>query len=695
MSDYINRELSWLEFNQRVLDQAVRPDLPLLERVKFLAITASNLDEFFQVRVGGLQMLRRSGSRTKDISGLTPAKQLQLIRKRVGRMIDDQYTLIAGELMPLMQQARVSPISVGSLTETQLLALEGHFYSQIAPLLTPLDMDRETPPVLPSLSLIMGLLLANVETGETRFCAVALPDCLPRRVHFPDMGEEGYVLLEDLAGAFIHTLFPGEKVICQAPFRVTRNGDIAVQEEDALDLADEMEEVLVARKFSECVRLELPADIPAPLARCIREATGAGADETYRLRGPLRLSDFMDMAFEPGNENLKVAPWTPQPSPMVDPSLSMFDNIAAGDILINNPYESFEPVVRLVEEAADDPNVLSIKQVLYRTASRSRFVAALRRAAENGKQVTVLVELKARFDEARNLEKAEELQRAGVQVVYGVKGLKTHAKICLIVRRENGVLRRYCHFGTGNYNENTARIYTDISYLTCNEDLGADASQFFNSVTGRTRLMRFRKLYPSPAMMKNRLLELIAGEAERARQGEPAAIMAKMNSLNDVPIMEALQAAANAGVKIRLNIRGICCFKPLTPKAEKNIRIVSIVDRYLEHARIFSFHHGGSPRVFIASADWMTRNLDKRVELMIPVDEPKLAHRLTTILEDCFKDNEQASLLLPDGTSKPLSCGAKGKKFRMQEHLTKEARRLAKNKERQMIQMLEPHLPQE
>lgn len=695
MSDYINRELSWLEFNQRVLNQALRKDLPLLERIKFLGISASNLDEFFQVRVGGLQALKRSGSRLKDISGLTPARQLQLIRKRVSSMIDAQYRLFTEELLPALRIEKLSPIPVSSLTETQMLNLSAHFHNQIFPLLTPLDMDLETPPVLPSLNLIMGVQLRDPENGETRFCAIAIPDCLPRRIHFPDMGEEAYVLIEDLVGSFIDTLFPGEHVVCKAPFRVTRNGDIAVQEDDSLDFADEMEEVLVARKFSEAVRLEIPTDVPAALAKCIRDASGAGSSETYRLNGPLRLSDFTGMAFAPGFEHLKITPWTPQPSPMVDPSLSMFENIAAGDILINNPFESFEPVVRFVEEAAEDPHVIAIKQVLYRTASDSRFVKALIRAAENGKQVTALVELKARFDEARNLEKAEELQRAGVQVVYGVKGLKTHAKICLVIRRENGSLHRYCHFGTGNYNESTAKIYTDISLLTCNEELGADASQFFNSVTGRTRLMHFRKLSPSPVLMKSRLIELIESEAERARQGEPGHIMAKMNSLNDVQIMEALQNAASAGVKIELNVRGICCFKPLTPKASKNIRTVSIVDCYLEHARIFWFRHGGAPRVFIASADWMTRNLDKRVELMIPIDDSKLSHRLKGILDACMADNTQSSLLSEDGSSQPLKPIGKEKAFRMQEALSKEARRLAKNKERQMIQMLEPHLPQE
>jgi polyphosphate kinase len=377
----------------------------------------------------------------------------------------------------------------------------------------------------------------------------------------------------------------------------------------------------------------------------------------------------------------------------VDPALSIFDNIANGDILLNHPYESFEPVLRLVEEAADDPDVIAIKQVLYRTAKKSRIVAALKKAAENGKQVTALVELKARFDEARNLEKAEELQRAGVQVVYGVKGLKTHAKICLVVRREAGSLKRYCHFGTGNYNETTAKIYTDISFLTCDPVLGADASQFFNSVTGRTKLMRFREIFPSPRMMKERLIELIDSEAERARQGEAASVLAKMNSLQDKEIIDALYRAADAGVEIRLNVRGICCLKTGERGQGKPIHVVSIIDRYLEHARIFQFAHGGSPLVFIASADWMTRNLDKRVELMIPIHSPKLKRRLRSILDACLKDNEQASEILPDGTSEPVKKSKTAKPFRMQLALTKEARRVAKDKERERLQTLEPHVP--
>lgn len=692
-NEYINRELSWLEFNQRVLDQAVRTDLPLLERLKFLAITASNLDEFFMVRVGGLQMLRHSGSRVKDISGLTPTRQLKAVRARVGRMIEDQYRLFHEEILPWMEINGINPLAMGDLSTSQKLTLEQYFNNQIFPLLTPLDMDAPEAPALPSLKLLMGVELRDNETGEVRAGVVALPDGLPRRVPVPSAETERYVMLEDLVRDCIGTVFPGETVLSAAVFRVTRNGDIAVQEEDALDLADEMEEVLVARKFSECVRLEIESSTPAPLHARIMQIVGAGKEETYDLKGPLMLSDFMEMAFAPGNDQLKVEQWSPQPSPSVDPAVSIFENIAGGDILLNHPYESFEPVLRLVEEAAEDPDVIAIKQVLYRTAKNSRIVAALKKAAESGKQVTALVELKARFDEARNLEKAEELQRSGVQVVYGVKGLKTHAKICLVVRREQGMLRRYCHFGTGNYNETTAKIYTDISYLTCDDQLGADASQFFNSVTGRTKLMRFRKLYPSPVLMKARLIELIEGEAERARQGEPARISAKMNSLQDVEIIDALYRAADAGVDIELNVRGICCLKTGSRPNGKVIRVVSIVDRYLEHARIFFFHHGGNHQLFIASADWMTRNLDKRVELMVPVTNGKLARRLKSILDSCFKDNVQACTILPDGTSQHIVRKKGQKAFRLQQYLTKEARRLAKDKERERQQMLEPHTP--
>ena len=688
---YINREISWLEFNQRVLNQALRSELPLLERIKFLSISASNLDEFFQVRVGGLVLLRQTGKFKPDITGLSPSEQLERIRTRAGAMVDAQYHLLQTVLMPLMQEAGLSPLNMNELTEAQYAGLEDYFITHIAPILTPLAMEVEQPPMLPNLSLILGVELRAEDAAQSRFVAITLPEVLPRRVQSAVLGRKGYVMLEDVVSACCHILFPGETVLSTTPFRVTRNGDIAVAEEEGGDFAREMESVLVARKFSDCVRLELPADTPMELAARISAIVGADADATYRVPGFLRLVDFGQMAFEPGNDQHKVQAWTPCWPAGVDASLSMFENIAQGDILIHNPYESYEPVVKLIEEAAADPDVIAIKQVLYRTAGNSRFIAALCRAAETGKQVTVLVELKARFDELHNLAQAERLQRSGVQVVYGVKGFKTHAKILLIVRREHGGLRRYCHIGTGNYNESTARIYSDLSLLTCNENLGADASQFFNSVTGLTRLMRFRRMYPAPATMKSRLLELIAAETSRAEMGERAIIRAKMNSLNDVEMMEALERAAEAGVKIRLNIRGICCWAPTSEKARACTRITSIVDRYLEHARLFHFHNGGNPLVYMASADWMSRNLDRRVELLVPIEDPQLAMRVLGILDACFKDNTQACDMAPDGSYHPARN--KKKPFAMQAHLQREARRRARNQESDNKRVLEPHKP--
>lgn len=695
---FINRELSWLEFNQRVLDEALRDSLPLLERLKFLAITASNLDEFFQVRVGGLHLMRTSGSRKRGITGMTPSQQLVKIRERASRMYLDQYALLSDGLLPMLREEGIVLAEGSGCTPQQQRMLADRFNDGIFPLLTPLAYDPEVPmPPLPAMRIILACELSSHGGGEHRHVFIPMPDQMPRFVHLPsesgDDASEYVVPAEEVVAQFCGDLFPDETVKSTMAFRITRNGDIAVQEEDAIDLAGEMEEVLAARKTSNTVRLELPHKAPAGLKRIVREVTGAGPAEVYPVRGPLALADFMSLAFIPGYDRLRDEPWEPQQSPAIDPNEPVFDTLAERDILLHHPYESFEPVLRFLEEAAADPSTIAIKQVLYRTASHSRVVDALIKAAENGKQVTVLIELMARFDEARNLHRADELQRAGVQIVYGVKGLKTHAKIALVIRNEDGQLKRYVHLGTGNYNESTARLYTDISFLTSLPAYGKDASLFFNAVTGRSKLTRFRKLVPAPTHMKPRLLELIAAEAKRAKGGEPAAITAKLNSLQDQEIIEALYDAARHGVKIRLNIRGICCLMTGKRKEAKNIEVVSVIDRYLEHARIFSFHHGGSPLVFIASADWMTRNLDKRVELMIPIEDAASKKRLTGILEAAFKDNCNAFRIIEDGTG-PRIGRAKGKKrFRMQEHLQKQARKAAKARAHERSTTFEPHRP--
>jgi polyphosphate kinase len=694
---YLNRELSWLEFNQRVLDEAQRGDLPLLERLKFLAISASNLDEFFQVRVGGLMLLRRSGRRTPDAAGLSPSKQLAAIRARVATMTAAQYELLNQSILPALKTAGIRMLKIDDLDHLQRAHVAATYEDSIFPLLTPLAVDPEgKPPLVPALQLILACRLVDPESKAIRHVVIPIPDAIGRRI--PLLAEDAghaFVLVEDVVAAHAGDLFPGEILAASTVFRVTRNGDIAIQEEDAIDLAGEMEDVLTARRFADTARLELRKDAPRDLAKVIQTITAATPFEVQRCAGPPGLASFMDLAFLPGYEALKNPDWPVQNSPSIVPGGSMFETISSNDVLLFHPYESFEPVVRFIEEAATDPDVIAIKQVLYRTARQSRIIDALIRAAENGKHVTALVELKARFDEARNLNRADELQRAGAQIVYGVKGLKTHAKICLVVRKEAGFLRRYVHLGTGNYNESTAKLYTDLSYLTCKAEYGNDASLFFNAVTGRSKLLRFQRLVPAPTAMKPRLLDLIADEAERAAQGLPARILAKINALQDVEIIQALYAASQAGVEIRLNVRGICCLKPGDPRVSKNIEVISVIDRFLEHARLFYFHQGGKGEVFIASADWMTRNLEKRIELMIPIEEAPLKRRLVRILEAYFQDNTQAFRLLPDGTSQRLSRARGQKSFRVQEHFHQQAKRAAKDREHERSMTFEPHVPPE
>ena len=691
----LNRELSWVEFNQRVLNEALRPDLPLLERVKFLAITASNLDEFFQVRVGGLLALKLGGVKKPDASGLTPTRNLAALRTRILRMMADQYALFNETLVPTLEKAGIRLLAPRDLSIEQSSQLTATFEDIVFPLLTPLAVDPdEAPPLVPALQVIVACRLADSTNQTTRHALIPIPDTLGRRVSAVTAdGTCSFLLIEDLVAMHAGRLFPGESVAATTTFRVTRNGDIAVQEDDAIDLADEMEDVLTARRFADTVRLELRSDAPRDLARMIQLVCGAGPQEIYRIDGPPGLASFMELASLKDFDHLRDTEWPGQSSPAIVPGTSMFETIAAGDLLLHHPYESFEPVLRLLEEAADDPDVVAIKQVLYRTARKSRIIDALIKAAENGKHVTVLVELKARFDEARNLVRADELQRAGAQIVYGVKGLKTHAKICMIVRREAGHMRRYVHLGTGNYNETTARLYTDISYLTCKPEYGNDASLFFNAVSGRSKLLRFQRLVPAPTAMKPLLLDLITGEAERARQGLPARIVAKVNSLQDPDIIDALYMASRAGVDIRLNVRGICCLKPGDPKFSKNIEVISVIDRFLEHARIFHFHQGGDAKVYISSADWMTRNLEKRVELLIPIEESALKRRLIRILDAFFQDNTQASRILPEGTSQRITKAKGAKAFRAQGYFYQQARKTAKAREHERAMTFEPHVP--
>ncbi|HCN31453.1 MAG TPA: polyphosphate kinase 1 [Verrucomicrobiales bacterium] len=695
---FFNRELSWLAFNERVLEEAARRDLPVLERLKFLAITASNLDEFFMVRVGALQLLREQGVRHKDAAGLTPTQQWERIHERATAFVARQYEILEGQLRPLLWQGNIRRLRVSDLTPAQRAHLEDHFNEHIFPVLSPIALDEDAPRItVPALQIALLCAVLSEQDGRAsrRHVLFTLPSNLPRHVTVPDAETAAhcYVNLEDLIELFLQHYFPSEKVTDCARFRISRNSDIAVDDESAFDLASEMEDVLQARLLSPAIRIEIEQGAPRDLVKIIRDLCGARTAQVFTIPGELDLRACFQIASLSGFDELKVETWETHPSHQIEPGQSIFEAVKAGDILLHHPFESFDPVLQLIEEAAADENVIAIKQILYRTAKNSRIISALIRAAQAGKHVTVLVELKARFDEARNLERAEDLLNAGAQIIYGVRGLKTHAKICLVMRREAGHLVRYTHFGTGNYNESTARLYTDISLLTARPGFGADASAFFNTVTGRSRFVHFERISMAPFGLRERLLTMIRSETERARQGESAAIMLKMNALEDRRMIEALYEASQAGVKVRLNVRGICCLRPGVKGVSDNITVVSIIDRYLEHARIYWFRQGGRPVVFISSADFMNRNLSKRVELLVPVEDKDAKKRLTHILETHFADTSRGRHLRADGAwIQPAVPAARA--VRSQLSFTQEAARRARARN-QAPDLLVPHVPKD
>jgi polyphosphate kinase len=695
---FLNRELSWLAFNERVLAEAARKELPVLERVKFLAITASNLDEFFMVRVGALQLLREQGRRVKDHAGMTPTQQWEQIQQRATAFVSRQYEILNTELLPLLREKGIRRLRPEELTPAQRTHLDAYFMEHLFPVLSPIALDDVTPRIsVPALQIALLCTVQSVTDAEQtkRLVLFTLPSNLPRHVLVPEVesGLHAYLNQEDLLCLFLHHYFPSEKVTATARFRLSRNSDIAVDDESSFDLASEMEDILQARLQSPTIRIEIEDGAPRDLAKSIRDLCGAKSAQVYTIPGELDLRAYFVIAGLSGFEELKVEPWDAQSSPLIEPGERMFDAIKRSDILLHHPYESFDPVLHLIEEAAADPDVIAIKQILYRTAKNSRIISALIRAAQAGKHVTVLVELKARFDEARNLERAEELLNAGAQIIYGVRGLKTHAKICLVMRREAGRLVRYMHFGTGNYNEATSKLYTDISYLTCRQNYGSDASTFFNTVTGRSRFVHFERLSMAPFGLRERLLTMIHSETERARQGEEAEIMLKMNALEDRKMIEALYEASQAGVSVRLNIRGICCLRPGVKGLSENIRVISIIDRYLEHARIYHFRQGGRRVIFISSADFMTRNLSKRVELLVPVEDKEAKKRLTQILETHFADTSRGRLLKSDGTWSSLGSST-SKPQRSQEIFAKDAvKRL--HLRNQAPDVLIPHKPKQ
>jgi polyphosphate kinase len=694
---FLNRELSWLEFNRRVFEEATDPSIPLLERLRFLSISSANLDEFFMVRVGGLHQLLNEGKRAFDPAGMTTREQLTEISRRTHEFVAGQCACFLQDIELKLASAGIRRLTPEQIGPEYAEYLERLFDREIYPIIAPRAVESSADFASLSglgLELLVRFRPATISSRKPRFAIITLPKRLSRFVTVP-VQQQGYdyTLLEDVVSMSKEALFPGEVVLECVPFRITRNADLIIREDLAGDLLSQMREVLDARKRSGCVRLEVGRSISKAALSFLKQVLEVANDQIYHISGPLDLAAYREIAGRAGYENLKYEPWPPQASPDAPPGESIFEAVARRDILLFHPYESFEPVMRLLEQAADDPDVLAIKQILYRTSVSSPIVAALARAAVKGKHVTVVVELKARFDEARNIDWAQALEQSGVQVIYGLRRLKVHAKTCIIVRREAAGVRRYVHFGTGNYNEVTAKLYSDVSLMTCNEDFGADATQFFNTITAYSQPIKYRRIEVAPLGLRARLLTLIESEGQRCKQGQTGHIMAKLNSLVDADVIQALYAVSQQGVKVQINVRGICCLRPGVPRLSENIDVVSIVDRYLEHSRILYFHHGGEPLVFISSADWMPRNLDRRVEVLVPVQDPSCQARLISILKTTFQDNAKAYRLKADGFYERLRPLAPVKALRSQQVFFDQAHDAAKQAQQDRYQTFIPQRP--
>lgn len=653
--NYVNRELSWLEFDFRILNEARDKSISLFERLKFLSITASNLDEFFMVRVASLKDMVHAKYKKPDIAGLRPEEQLELIGEKTHELVALQYSTYNRSLLPALKQQGLQIVSEHEeLTEEGGRFVDRFFHDNVYPVLTPMAVDSSRPfPLIRNKSLNIAALVQK-KNGENglEFAMVQVPSGLPRIVELPadGNGERRVILLEEIIERNMKELFLNYNIVSAHPFRIMRNADFTLDEEEAEDLLEEIQKQLKKRQWGEVIRLEVEEKVDKRLLKILKRELSVGNDDIYEINGPLDLTFLMKMYGMNGFDELKTPSYTPQPVPAFMNDDDIFTNIRKGDILLHHPYQTFEPVVEFVRQAAKDPDVLAIKQTLYRVSGHSPIVAALAEAAERGKQVSVLVELKARFDEENNINWAKKLEKAGCHVIYGLVGLKTHCKITLVVRREEDGIRRYVHLGTGNYNDSTAKLYTDCGLMTCHPQVGEDATAVFNMLSGYSEPPTWNKLALAPLWLRSRCIRMIKREAEHARAGKPARIMAKMNSLCDKEVIANLYEASCAGVKIELVVRGICCLKAGIPGLSENITVHSIVGNFLEHARILYVENDGSPEVYMGSADWMPRNLDKRVEIMFPVEDPELKKQVIHILQVQLEDNVKAHVLQPDGT---------------------------------------------
>ena len=684
---YTNREMSWLLFNKRVLSEARDKQLLLFERLKFLSITASNLDEFFMVRIGSLVDMVHAKYDKKDIAGLSPKEQLSMLSGETHDFMALQYSTYNRMLLPLLKQSGIVFVECHEkLDGMQQKYVDEYFEENVYPVLTPMAVDSSRPfPLIRNKSLNIGALL--IKKGDTRkeveFATVQVPSVLPRIVQIPsgsdqEEGGKTVILLEEIIERNISRLFLNYDVECAHPFRITRNADLAIDEDEVEDLLLEIEKQIKMRRWGQAIRLEVEDGMNPKMAELLKKELGVEEKDVFSIDGPLDLTFLMKVYAMEGFDHLKAPQYTPQPVLEFESAESMFDIIKKGDILLHHPYQTFAPVVDFIRQASRDPDVLAIKQTLYRVSGNSPIIAALAQAAENGKQVSVLVELKARFDEENNIVWARKLEKAGCHVIYGLVGLKTHSKITLVVRREEDGIRRYVHLGTGNYNDATAKLYTDVGLMTASEAIGEDATAVFNMLSGYSEPRSWNRLSLAPLWLKDRFLFLIGREKRNAQKGRTARIVAKMNSLCDRDIIEALYEAGRAGVKIELIIRGICCLKVGVPGVSENITVRSIVGNFLEHARIFYFENDGKPEYYCSSADWMPRNLERRVEILFPVEDASLQEKLKHILIGQLKDNMKSHILQPDGSYEKVDRRGK-EPYCAQDEFCREAKEAAKS----------------
>ncbi|MFO1478474.1 MAG: polyphosphate kinase 1 [Verrucomicrobiota bacterium] len=668
---FLNRHLSWLEFNQRVLDQASDASNPLLERLKFLCITSSNLDEFFEVRVAGLKQEIETEAVERSLDGLTATECYRAVSRRVRRMVSDLYRCWRKELRPALAAGGIRILEIGELEPGDLAWLEKYYRTEIRPVLTPLAIDPAHPfPQLlnKSLNLIVRVELARNGEVLKHMAVVQIPRNQPRLVRLPRTdGRQDYVYLSHLVGHFLADLFSGTRILGYWHFRITRNSELYIDEEETSNLLKAVERELHNRRRGDAVRLEIDHDAPDQMRDALLKTFRLEEDDLYRIRGPLNPIRLMALYEGDHSPELRDPPFVAPPARILRDQENLFAVIRQRDVLLHHPYDNFSSVVDFLEQAAVDPYVLAIKQTLYRTGGDRRIIGALMNAVNRGKQVTAVVELRARFDEANNIEWARQLEDAGVHVVYGLVGFKIHAKVALVVRAEGGRIRRYVHLGTGNYNPSTARLYTDLGLLTCRADIGEDATNLFNLLTGICQFQGMQKLVVAPFDLHARMLQCIRREAQNAARGLPARIIAKMNSLVEREMIEALYRASQAGVKIDLIVRGICCLRPGVRGISENITVRSIVDRFLEHSRIFYFENACSPEVFVGSADWMPRNLFRRIEVVFPVEDGNVRERIIReVLETTLADNTQARLLGADGLYRPVRVPAAARPRRSQ-----------------------------